>query len=395
MWGTGHSTPGTPQHPQTLPPTHAQEAAWPPAGADTVDAGGAVQSGGWRPPCPLPTRGGPSVGPDASRPQPTPRPAVLSDGCGWETPCRGGAAPSTQRWRQAGDEDVTRHPSAGTVLRHRCDGGVGREANTVLLAPGWDPHGPQAPAPHYPIAHTAGTRPPAPHGLQPCLRMRPHAGDVAVPPSWAGAELSQAGVSSTHIRSQCPEPQLSTPPASRVQQPASPSQHCCSAPTTALSPSPSSSTSSPRCLPNTCIATGPPWFLPQHWNSVFHTDLCTFRSGISSPDTAQLSPPSSGVHKARASALCMDELSPAVPRWVSRPASCPHKPPHHISHPAEPPPHSPFQGSPHFAPHRAPTPHPAPHSLQQLPLRWDRVGTRHRQTGEGTSHGVQLETGAR
>lgn len=161
MWGTGHSTPGTPQHPQTLPPTHAQEAAWLPAGADTVDAGGAVQSGGWRPPCPLPTLGGPSVGPDASCLQPTPRPVVLSDGCGWETPCRGGAAPSTQRWRQAGDEDVTRHPSAGTVLRHRCDGGVGREANTVLLAPGWDAHSPQAPAPHYPITHIAGTRPPA------------------------------------------------------------------------------------------------------------------------------------------------------------------------------------------------------------------------------------------
>lgn len=50
------------------------EPGCPPAGAEALDAGGAVQAGGWTPPRPLPTRGGPSPGTDADSPETTPRP---------------------------------------------------------------------------------------------------------------------------------------------------------------------------------------------------------------------------------------------------------------------------------------------------------------------------------
>lgn len=190
------------------------------------------------PPRPLPMRGGPSPGTDADSPQTTPRPAALSDGCGWETPCRGGAAPSTHRWRQAGDGDVTRHPCMGTVLRHRWDGGVGREANPALLAPGLVPRSPRPPAPHGPSAPTASTRPSAPGGPRRCPRMEPRAADVAAPPSWEGAELSRvepgqdslAPACIRHIpgtQSRCPAPQTTPPHTffSGVQLPTPSLQH--------------------------------------------------------------------------------------------------------------------------------------------------------------------------
>lgn len=50
------------------------EPGCPPAGAEALDAGGAVQAGGWTPPRPLPTWGGPSPGTDADSPETTPRP---------------------------------------------------------------------------------------------------------------------------------------------------------------------------------------------------------------------------------------------------------------------------------------------------------------------------------
>lgn len=301
--------------------------------------------------------------PDASCPQPTPRPAVLSDGCGWETPCRGGAAPSTQRWRQAGDEDVTRHPCAGTVLRHRRDGGVGREANTVLLAPGRDLHSPQAPTPHRPIAHMASTPLPAPHGLQPCPRMRPHTVDVAVPPSWAGAELSQAG-SPQHPHT---VPAHRTPTSAPLLLLECSNQHLY--PSTAAQPPPQHSALAPPAAPQPLTASPTP-ALPQAHPGLSHSTGTQCSTPIpacsdlgSHPQTPHRYPSTTTpiLRGSQGRGIC------SVHGWGFVLQSCggsptsyriPTEPPHHISDPAEPPPHSLFQGSPHNAPHRAPTPEP-------------------------------------
>lgn len=313
------------------------------------------------PPCPLPTRGGPSPAPDASCPQPTPRPVVLSDGCGWETPCRGGAAPSTQRWRQAGDEDVTRHSCGdGASSPPRWRGGPGGEHGSA---------GARAGPPQPPGSRTA------PSLTWPALGAQPRTASSLVPTrghtlwTWQcrhlGREQSRArpGVLSTHTRSQHP--------GAQPQHPSCFLGAATSISTPALLLSPHHSTQ--------------PWPHQQHLNlSLPLQHLQRHRPALASPTALALSvphrflhvqiwdpfprhptdtppplPPSSGVHKARASALCMDggfvlqsEGGSPTPHHV------PTEPPHRISHPAEPPPHSPFQGSPHSIPHRAPTPEP-------------------------------------
>lgn len=86
----------------------------PAAGAEALGAGGAAQSGGWTDaPVPPPHAGRPLTANRCRQPQHHPKAPTLSDGYGWETPCRGGAAVSPHRWRQAGDGDVTNGHARG------------------------------------------------------------------------------------------------------------------------------------------------------------------------------------------------------------------------------------------------------------------------------------------
>lgn len=286
-----------------------------------------------------------------------------------------------------------RHPPPPPLLRHRRDVWVGREANTVLLEPGWDPHGPQAPVPDRAVAPKAGSRLPAPHGsgfVPAFVAARWGRGSAAI----LGGNRAEPGPGSP-APAHGPNRDRDPNPGARSCSPGLQSHH--PRPSTGAQPPPRPHRQHRHPSP-------PPRHLHGHGSALASPTVLALRVPhrsrhvrvwIQTPDTPQI-PPNHRPHPPRSQGRGIGSVH-------GRALSC--------SATARPPACIVSPRSPHIpsCPRRAPIPLPVPRepSLRtpkstRLPtassssrLRWDGVATRRLRPGEGTRPGADLEPRAR